>query len=146
YIGSASGPLTLEIKDQSGQVVRRYSSDDPLPPTDPMLNIPPYWVRPPEKLLNSKGMHRVLWDLHYAPVPGIPRQYPIAAVYRNTAPEPTSPWANPGKYTVVLTVGGKTYEQTLTLVMDPRVKTSAADLDEQFRLSKQLYDEWLALN
>jgi hypothetical protein len=30
--------------------------------------------------------------------------------------------------------------------MDPRVKTSNADLAEQFKLSKQLYDEWLALS
>jgi hypothetical protein len=29
--------------------------------------------------------------------------------------------------------------------MDPRVTTSQKDLAEQFKLSKQLYDEWLAL-
>ncbi len=52
----------------------------------------------------------------------------------------------PGKYTVVLTFGGKSYDQPLTLVMDPRVKTSNEDLAAQFRLSKQVYDEWLALN
>jgi hypothetical protein len=91
-------------------------------------------------------MHRFLWDMHLAPVPGIQPQYPIAAVYRNTAPAATSPWALPGKYTVVLTVGGKRYEQPLKLVMDPRVKASQADLAQQFKLSKQLYDEWLALN
>lgn len=91
-------------------------------------------------------MHRFLWDLHYAPVPGEPPQYPIAAVYRNTAPAPTSPWVMPGKYRVVLTVGGKSYEQPLTVVMDPRVKTSNADLLEQFKLSKRLYDEWLKLD
>lgn len=37
-------------------------------------------------------------------------------------------------------------QQPLTLLMDSRVKTSQADLAEQFRLSKQLYDEWLALS
>src|SRR5260370_29473081 len=51
-----------------------------------------------------------------------------------------------GKYTVVLTAGGRSYTQTLTLQMDPRVKTSTADLAEQFKLSKQVYDEWLNLN
>jgi hypothetical protein len=30
--------------------------------------------------------------------------------------------------------------------MDPRVKTPARDLAEQFRLSKQLYDTWFAFN
>ncbi len=147
YIGSpTSAPVTLEIKDEVGQIVRRYSSADPLPTPDPALSIPPYWVRPPKKLASEPGPHRFLWDVHYAPVPGVQPQYPIAAVYRNTAPAPTSPWAMPGKYTVVLTVGGKTYQQPLTLLMDPRVKTSLGDLAEQFKLSKQLYDEWLALN
>lgn len=147
YLGSAtSGVVTLEIKDSQGQILRRYSSDDKMPPDDPALNIPPYWVRPPERLANQAGLHRFLWDLHLDPVPGVTPQYPIAAVYKNTAPAPTSPWAMPGKYTVVLTAGGKKYEQALTLVMDPRVKTSTADLAEQFRLSKQLYDEWLVLN
>jgi hypothetical protein len=147
YIGSAaSAPVTLEVKDETGQVVRRYSSADPIPTPDPMLSIPSYWVRPPQKLASEPGLHRFLWDLHYAPVPGVQPQYPIAAVYRNTAPAPTSPWARPGKYTIVLTVGGKSYEQPLTLMMDPRVKTSADDLAEQFKLSRQLYDEWLALN
>src|SRR5205814_5373978 len=116
------------------------------PTPDPALAIPPYWVRPPQKLAGEPGLHRFLWDMHYAPVPGVQPQYPIAAVVHNTAPAPTSPWAMPGKYMVVLTVGGKSYQQTLTVVMDPRVKTSNADLAEQFRLSKQLYDEWLALN
>ncbi|MEP6708028.1 MAG: glycoside hydrolase, partial [Pyrinomonadaceae bacterium] len=147
YIGSpTSAPVTLEIKDEAGQLVRRYSSADPLPTPDPALSIPPYWVRPPQKLASEPGMHRFLWDMHYAPVPGLQPQYPIAAVYRNTAPAPTSPWAMPGKYTVVLTIGDKSYRQPLTLVMDPRVKTSLADLAEQFRLSRQVYDEWLALN
>src|SRR5438876_3492224 len=147
YIGSpTSTPVTLEIKDEAGELVRRYSSADPLPTPDPALSIPPYWVRPPQKLASEPGMHRFLWDMHYAPVPGVQPQYPIAAVYRNTPPAPTSPWAMPGNYTVVLTVGNKSYRQPLTLVMDPRVKTSRADLAEQFRLSKQVYDEWLALN
>jgi photosystem II stability/assembly factor-like uncharacterized protein len=147
YIGTGGlGTATLEIKDEAGQVVRRYSSADPLPTPDPALSIPPYWVRPPQKLAGEPGMHRFLWDMHYAPIPGLEPQYPIAAVYRNTAPEPTSPWAMPGKYTVVLTVAGKSYPQPLTILMDPRVRTSNADLGEQFRLAKQLYDEWWGLN
>jgi hypothetical protein len=147
YIAAGtSGPASLEIKDETGQIVRRYSSAEPLPTPNPSLAIPPYWLRPPQKLAADPGMHRFFWDMHYDPVPGEPPQYPIAAVYRNTAPAPTSPWAMPGKYRVVLTVGGKSYEQPLTVVMDPRVKTSNADLLEQFKLSKQLYDEWLKLD
>lgn len=144
YLGASNAsPVTLEIRDSAGQLVRRYSSADPLPAIDPMLAIPPYWVRPPQGLSSQPGMHRFLWDMHYAPVPGLKPAYPIAAIYRNTAPDFTSPWAMPGKYTAVLNVNGKTYSQSFVVQMDPRVKTSARDLAAQFRLSKQLYDRWL---
>jgi photosystem II stability/assembly factor-like uncharacterized protein len=145
YLGSTTtGPVTLEIRDGSGEIVRRYSSADPVPTIDPMLAIPAYWVRPEKGLSGDRGMHRFLWDMHYASIPGLRPTYPIAAVYRNTAPEPTSPWVVPGQYSVVLSVNGKSYKQSLTVQMDPRVKTSARDLAEQFKLSKQLYDQWRA--
>src|SRR5262249_60309483 len=63
------------------------------------------------------------------------------AVPHNTAPQPTSPWVMPGQYAVVLTANGKTYSQPLTVKMDPRVKTSAAGLEQQFKLSQQLYTQ-----
>ncbi len=85
-------------------------------------------------------MHRFLWDVHYAPVPGIAPFYPIAAVPHNTAPAPTSPWAMPGQYTVVLTADGKSYTQPLALKMDPRVMTPLAGLREQFTESMELYE------
>ncbi len=134
----AVGPVTLEIRDGAGKTVRRYSSADPVPPIDPMLDIPAYWVRPPQVLSGAAGMHRFLWDLHYTPLPGR-NYYPISAVPHNTAPAPTSPWVMPGGYTVVLTVEGRTYTQPLRVRMDPRVKTSNADLQRQFQLSWQMY-------
>jgi hypothetical protein len=42
-------------------------------------------------------------------------------------------------------VYNKTFSQPLTVTMDPRVKTSAADLQEQFDLSWQLYQMRLKL-
>lgn len=142
---AASGPVTLEIHDGANKVVRRYSSTDPVEPIDPMLPIPTYWVRPPQQLSSAAGMHRFLWDLHYPPVPGIEAEYPIAAVPHNTAPQATSPWVLPGQYTVVLTVNGKSYSQPLTVQMDPRVKTPATGLAQQFKLSQQLYNELLTV-
>src|ERR1019366_3759719 len=67
------------------------------------------------------------------------------AVPQSTAPEPTSPWVMPGKYSVVLTDDGQRYTQPLTIEMDPRVKTSTADLQKQFELSKHIYDDLLVL-
>jgi photosystem II stability/assembly factor-like uncharacterized protein len=142
---AASGPVTLEIRDSEGKIVRRFSSADPVEPVDPKPNIPAYWIRPPRRLSSAAGMHRFLWDLHYSPVPGIKPEYPIAAVPHDTAPQTTSPWALPGKYTVVLSVNRKIYSQPLTVQMDPRVKTTAAGLAQQFNLSKQVYESVLAV-
>jgi photosystem II stability/assembly factor-like uncharacterized protein len=143
---NASGPVTIEIKDGKGQSVRKYSSADVLLEANPKrLKIPSYWIRRPQSVSTKAGMHRFLWDMHYAPVPDVEPEFPISATHRNTAPAATSPWAAPGDYTVTLTIGGKTFSQPLTLTMDPRVKTSAADLQEQFDLSWQLYQLRLKL-
>jgi len=146
YLASPSAtPVTLEIKDSVGKLVRKYSSADQPQGIDPMLNIPTYWVRPSRALSASVGTHRWLWDLHYAPLPGVEAEYPIAAVAHNTAPQPTAPWVLPGQYSVVLTANGKSYSQPLTIKMDPRVKTPTAALDQQARLSHQLYTQLLTL-
>ncbi|MDE3167687.1 MAG: glycoside hydrolase, partial [Acidobacteriota bacterium] len=101
YLGpKVSGPVTLEILDASGGLVRRYASSDPEPPADPMLAIPEYWVRPPRSLPGSPGMHRFMWDMHYTPLPmGGGRggaEYPMQAIAHDTAPAITSIWAAPG--------------------------------------------------
>jgi photosystem II stability/assembly factor-like uncharacterized protein len=145
YLGAgAGGVVTLEILDSQGAPVRRYSSADALEAPDSTLSIPAYWVRQPRVLSNAPGMHRFVWDLHYARVPGTLATYPIAAIFRNTPPAASSPWVMPGRYTARLTVNGQRYTQPLTVKMDPRVRTSAAGLAQQFTLSKQLYDDLVA--
>lgn len=136
----AAGPVTIEIKDSKGASVRKYSSDDAPEKYDPKkLRIPEYWIRPLQSVSTKPGMHRFLWDMHYAPVPNIEPEYPMTATFRNTAPAATSPWATPGDYIVTFTADGQSFTQPLTVKMDPRVKASAADLQEQFDLSWQLY-------
>jgi len=142
YLG-ASGPVTLEVLDSAGKLVRRYSSDDPVPPPDPMLAVPTYWLRPPHPLSNAPGMHRFVWDLHYTPLPEARPNLPMQAIVHDTAPARIAPWAMPGAYTVKLTAGGQSYTQPLTLKMDPRVHTPPTELAQQFALSKQIYDDLL---
>ena len=136
----ATGPVTVEIKDGKGNVVRRYASTDAIPAPDPKLKIPRYWVRPPQPLPAAPGLHRFYWDMHIEPLKNVDAEYPMTAVFQKTAPQPTGPWVVPGDYSVVLTVGGKNFTQRLTVKMDPRVKASSADLAKQFELSKALYD------
>ena len=130
--------VILEVFDTKGTSVRRFSSNDK-PYEIPAVNIPLYWIRPQQILSAESGAHRFVWDLHYAPL-NVPPRYPIAAVYQNTAPDPTSPWVLTGNYNVKLTVNGKTYTQPLTVKGDPRVKTSAADLKIIHDLSVQSYN------
>ena len=129
--------VTLEVL-QNGKLVRRYSSTDAPEPMLPGTNVPPYWVRPPQILSASAGMHRFVWDMHYARPAVLSFEYPISAIVENTWVEPTGVWALPGTYTVRLTVDGKSYEQPLTVKMDPRVKTSLAGLTQQFTLSMRV--------
>jgi hypothetical protein len=136
----AAGPVTIEIKDSKGQSIRKYSSADAPKKYDPKkLRIPEYWIRPLQSVSTKAGMHRFLWDMHYTPAPDVEPDYPISATYRNTPPRSTSPWVAPGNYTVVLTADGNNFTQSLAVAMDPRVKTSPADLQEQFDLAWQLY-------
>jgi hypothetical protein len=143
---AASTPVTIEILDTKGGVIRRYASSDPVEPPADTASVPWYWIRPPQLLSTAAGMHRIAWDLHYTPAPGVGTSYPIAAVYRNTPPAATSPWVMPGQYTVRLTVNGRSMTQPLTVRMDPRVKTPLAELEQQFALSKDLYDGAVAAN
>ncbi len=134
----AQNEVVLEVFNDKGQSVRRFSSNDK-PYEIPKNNVPPYWIRPQHILSAQVGAHRFIWDLHYTPL-NVPASYPISAIYKNTAPNPTSPWVLPGTYNVKLIINGKTYTQPLAVKLDPRVKTSAADLKVQHDLSVQCYE------
>lgn len=142
---SAASVVELAILDANSDVLRRYSSRDKAEPPHDEGNIPWYWIRPPHVLSTAAGMHRFTWDLHLTPVPTPRPQYPIAATPHDTAPVLISPWVPPGPYTVQLTVDGKQSTQPLTVAIDPRVKTSADELRKQYTLSRQVYDELMAL-
>ena len=163
----ASGEVKLEILENGGKVIRRYSSNDPVlnphpaldsvpynrlcqsNPTAPFCGLPLYWPGPPMVLSTRRGMHRFSWDLHYDPVTvgdTVPNSDEDAngAVPHRTYLTVNAPWAPPGNYTVRLTVNGQTTTQPLTLRLDPRVKTPAAGLTQLARLSRELYDQAVA--
>ena len=143
---AASDPVTIEIKDSKGATVRKYSSDDPPEKYDPKkLRIPEYWIRPLQMVSTKAGLHRFLWDMHFTPVPEVEPEYPMSATYQNTPAKSTSPWVASGNYTVTLTVDGTSFNQPITVTMDPRVKTAPAALQEQFNLSWQLYQSRIQL-
>jgi photosystem II stability/assembly factor-like uncharacterized protein len=137
-----STPVTLEILDTQGKLVRKYSSADKPEPSPEELSkelIPLYWIRMPKILSTTAGMHRWVWDLRYPSPRATRSEYPIAAIPGDTPRSPQGPMAVPGQYVVRLTVNGHTFTEPLTVKMDPRAKTSqeglALELEKQQLLS-----------
>ena len=140
--GPLTGPVTLEILDASGKRIRRFSSADK-PAFDfgslgKTLTVPTYWVRPPVTLSRNPGMHRFVWDLRETPPQSAEYSYPISAVPHDTPRDPLGPSVLPGHYTVRLIANGKTLTASLSVMMDPRVITSAAGLRQQHEAETHL--------
>jgi photosystem II stability/assembly factor-like uncharacterized protein len=136
-----SAPVTIEILDARGQLVRRFSSADRPNVTDADLKkqlIPLYWLRPFRSLSSEAGMHRWVWDLHYAAPDSTRHEYPIAAIPGDTPRYPLGPTALPGSYTARLTANGKTYAAPFIVKMDTRVPISEAGLARKFQLETRL--------
>jgi photosystem II stability/assembly factor-like uncharacterized protein len=121
--GAASGPVTLEILDAGGAVVRAFSSDPLAQPAGGRAGagggggvggIPrtsPLWRSTSEPFSAAVGFHRVVWR-------------PVAAVagagggpggFRRGAERLLS-----GTFTARLTVGGRAYTRTFTVNPAPR--------------------------
>ena len=145
----AAGPITLTISDR-GKTIREYSSIAP-PPDTTMPNVPEYWLMKPQVLPTAAGHHRVAWDLRYPDPPTLNfsyygnmidyREYTLnwhalpGQTYLSTVVGPMVP---SGTYTASLSVGGRKYAQQFQVVLDPRVKATAADIEAQFQLQMRM--------
>jgi photosystem II stability/assembly factor-like uncharacterized protein len=122
----AQKPVTLEIRDAQGALVRRYSSADVPPKADPAkLTITPDWVKVPATLSAAPGHHRFVWPLRY-PAPAAKNPYADGV------------WAPPGRYTVVLEADGARLTQPLTVVPDPRLSLPPEAYARQFALARRI--------
>ena len=117
-----SKALTLEILDGAGRVVRHYSGKEDAgfvhypggPPADPVL---PF----------GAGLNRMVWDMRYPTLPGVPRVF-IEGEFSGRK-------AAPGVYRARLRYDSIERTVPFTVLADPRIKASAADYVEQ--------QEWL---
>ncbi len=129
----AKDEIKIEILDASGNVIRKYSSlkdellDEPLDPDD---------KKPEKQIKPEDGLNRFVWDLHYDDAKRVPNYY--LWEYGDGA---KGPLALPGHYQVRLTANGKTQTAPFEVKLDPRVTTSQADLEKQFKLQLDLRDE-----
>lgn len=140
----AAGPVTIEVLDARGRLVRRASSSDPVAPIATADNTPDYWMRRESVPGATAGAHRWWWDLHENAPPTAERGWPMTAIAHETPAEPRGAWVTPGSYTVRLTADGRTHEQPLTVRMDPRVPVTTAQLEATHTLALRVVAVWRA--
>ena len=140
YLPQNETQVTMDILDARGHVVRRFTNTDAAPPIAPDITVPTYWVQRFHALGADEGMHRFVWDMHYAQPLALSYDYPISAIDHDTPRVPQGVLAMPGTYTVRLTAGGRSVTRSFELRMDPRVSTPKAALAAQFALAERIVD------
>ncbi|MFI5385392.1 MAG: WD40/YVTN/BNR-like repeat-containing protein [Fimbriimonadales bacterium] len=135
-----NGPITLEILDGKGKVVRHMTSAEPEPYADPKPEVAPYWIGKRKPLAAEIGLNRANWDIRYDdPVAFVHDVQDVMTANAGLTKEAVpGPLALPGRYTVRLTVDGKAYEQPLEIKNDPRSPASQSDLEKLHRVEMDL--------
>jgi len=111
-------PVTLDVLDSTGAVVRTFTSGQLLEAVPPprgapggLPSITTLWRPVPQIFVASAGMHRIVWN-------------PVVIKPRGAS---TSVFAPPpvqltGTFTARLTVNGQSYTQTFVVKADPRTR------------------------
>jgi hypothetical protein len=134
-----SNPLTLEIHDAQGKVVRHFNSLTPAADSTSK-----------NRLSKEVGLNRFVWDLRYEPPqvmgfgsPVGPQDHAEHTKSDHVLPADTAreqnlgPLAVPGQYEVFFIGNGMVMKQPLTITLDPRVQVSQADLEAQLLALKR---------
>ena len=101
-----SKEISLEIKDQDGNLVRTITSK-----TNPNYKRYPGGPSPEPRLSKKAGLNRFVWDMRYPTLPGIPTAY-IEGSYRGHK-------AIPNAYTATLKQENKISEVSFNIVPNP---------------------------
>ncbi len=137
-LGEPASRVTIEIRDLSGRMVRRLTSD-PLVQPDADVYFAAGWSRPPQPLAKAAGPHRVVWDLRHQRPAALDYDYSIAAVAgREAMITPAGPLAAPGRYRIDLSADGVTRTTSLELRPDPRSTATQATLLDSLSLSQTI--------
>jgi hypothetical protein len=136
YLGQSGGPVTLDILDETGKLVRSFSSEAGAAAEGVAGGEDdedtPRRARPAPRVPKEQGLNRFTWDLAY---PG-----PRDGAGRIGGGGPT---AVPGRYQVRLTANGVTQTEPLVVREDPRVAkdgVTLADLRDQFDHNMRVRD------
>jgi photosystem II stability/assembly factor-like uncharacterized protein len=109
--------ITLEIKDAGGNIARTISSkaDEKFPRSDG-------GPRPETLLTKTKGLNRIVWDMRYATMPGVP-DVRIEGRWLGHK-------ASPGKYGITLKMADRTVSTETEILANPLYPTDASSYSE----------------
>jgi photosystem II stability/assembly factor-like uncharacterized protein len=128
--------LTLEISDDSGNLVQKLSSKKADVEIDEESPDVPWSIYKPTVLPKEKGLNRVAWNLEMTGPKIIPGAINDAGVPHR------GPLVLPGKYHLKLTVDGKILSSSVMVLRDPRfAKEPGTYLTEPHKLALQLRDD-----
>jgi photosystem II stability/assembly factor-like uncharacterized protein len=134
FLQSPASAIRLEVFDAQQNLVRNFSSDDPVT-KHPPLPVAERWFPKPEVLEKTGGTHRFVWNLTWGNSGG------PSADEDSEMRNPSGPKAVPGIYQIRLTVDGKAQNQSLKVVMDPRSPATPEVLAQQLKLGQQMFGE-----
>jgi hypothetical protein len=109
YLPEVPASIKLSFLDSRGRVVRAF-----------------------DNVSAKAGVNRFVWNRR---LPGAPN---VLAADLEPVPRPDGPMVVPGRYSVRLTIGGRSQTQSFELLRDPRIKTGARDLSAQFDFLKAI--------
>jgi len=135
FLPSPAGVVRLEIFDAQQNLVRKFSSEDSSTGKRKPPPVAARWFPKPEVLEKTAGMHRFVWNLTWGSSGD-----PIEDEESENR-DPKGPKVTPGMYQVRLTVEGKTQDQPLKVIMDPRSPATPEILAQQLQLGRQIYGE-----
>ena len=120
--GDARTPVVLSVRDAAGNVVRRWSSTDrPIVPDPNAAVVAPVWLSTTPVPSATAGHHRFLWNFRDS---------------KGSGDNGRGPLAPPGRYSVSLSVNGATLQRSFTVLRDPRIAPTDADLREQYAFAR----------
>jgi len=140
------GELTLEVLDNSGKLVKKFSSKAPERPKVQASNaaeeeeeVGPRGGGGPAVAPAEQGLNRFEWDLRYPDATNFPGMILWAGTVRGPA-------VVPGDYQVRVSAEGKSQTQKFEVRKDPRVDTTPDQFAAQLELELQIRDKLTQTN
>jgi photosystem II stability/assembly factor-like uncharacterized protein len=119
YVVRTPGTVNFAVLDAHDRTLRSWSSAQPASAPNPVsLDFMPRWAPAPPVPSSALGAHRFIWNFHTGSNDG--------------------PLAPPGTYVVRMTHDGRTYARRFSVLKDPRVGASDADLAAQYDLAEAI--------